>query len=84
MFAKLFHHETHGQILVTKDTNDKSAPQIVISFEINETTFKYAPTYENSDAGFEKRDFYFENLTEQNAIANVEMLKNKILQEKTK
>ena len=78
MFAKLFELEKHGQVLVTKDNSDEDAPQIKITFEIEGAIIKYAPTYENSDAGLEKRNFCFENITEQQVIANVEVLKNKL------
>ena len=78
MFAKLFEHEKYGQVLVTKDTNEEDAPQLKITFEVDGMTVAYAPTYKNSDDGVEKRDFYFNAITEEQAIASVEALYNKL------
>ena len=72
MFAKLFKHEKYGQVLVTKETSDDNEPKIKIRFEIEGAEIDFAVGYEKGDKGFEKRDFYFNNITNEQVAANVE------------
>jgi len=64
-FAKIFETETYGQILFLKDLDEECKPAIKVFFpRPGLGTYILSYSFDDTDAGFSKRDAVFERVTE--------------------
>ena len=77
-FAKIFRHDTIGQILVTVDTNEEGAPSIIFRINIDSMFISSTIAFTDIDKGWEKCQEGFDALTEKQAFDTVENLVNSL------
>ena len=73
-FAKLYEHETIGQILVMKTTNDDENPALKVIIGVEGVEVSAGPGYKDSDDGWDALDAAFDKVDEEFAVSFAENL----------
>lgn len=67
-FAKLFNTKEHGQIVVIMQTNDEDKPEVRFFFVPEGLgVCSFASSFNNSDAGWEACEKFFDSIDEEQA-----------------
>ena len=62
-FAKIFNHDTYGQVLIQKEMKQGAIPAITIKVNTIIGIAEASVNYENDITGVQKRDFEFEAIS---------------------